>query len=260
MKSIDAGVFSSKSLAGVVFILALIFGVSNCFSEEEINMNDGASWVSQGQIVPGNTPVSSTQSATNEVNQATPEDYGNTATPENSQNQASSLTGNISATPGPSSTPYVDNSDLQEEESDETSMAPTAAATTALNSIPTPTSMKAKASPVPSPQASEQATPEKPIMGEGILKMKDVYAAGMKYYKQEDFVQAIRFLKQSLTIKDPYTPKFYYAEANAMLGIIYQFHIIHPDLAFQYYHEALEIDPTTETAKNHIDQVKPSQN
>jgi len=256
MKKNNAGVFTFKILVGVFFIL----GVSNGFSEEEINMNDGASWVSQGQIVSGNTPVPNAQPAANEVNEATPEDYGNTATPENSPNQTSALAGNGSATPGAASTPYVDNSDLQEEETSGNSMIPTATATMTLNSTPTPTLVKVKGSPASSPQVGDQATSEKPPMGQGVLKMKDVYAAGMKYYKQEDFVQAIRFLKQALTIKDPYTPKFYYAEANAMLGIIYQFHIIHPDLAFQYYHEALEIDPTTETAKNHIDQVKPSQN
>jgi len=254
MKKNNAGVFTLKILVGVFFIL----GVSNGFSEEEINMNDGASWVSQGQIVSGNTPLPNAQPAANEVNQVTPEDYGNTATPENSPNQASAIKDNVSATPGAVSTPYFDNSDLQEEETSGTSMIPTATATMTLNSTPTPTLVKV--SPVFSPQVSDQATSQKPLIGHGVLKMKDVYAAGMKYYKQEDFVRAIRFLKQALTIKDPYTPKFYYAEANAMLGIIYQFHIIHPDLAFQYYHEALEIDPTTETAKNHIDQVKPSQN
>jgi tetratricopeptide (TPR) repeat protein len=87
--------------------------------------------------------------------------------------------------------------------------------------------------------------------------MKDVYALGMKYYADEDYVKAIQYLKQALTVHDPYTPSFYYAEANAMLGVIYQFHIIHPDLAYQYYHEALKIDPTTEAAKKHIGEVKP---
>ena len=87
---------------------------------------------------------------------------------------------------------------------------------------------------------------------QGVLKMKDVYKAGLSYYKKQDFAKAIRYLKKSLLVQDPYTPKYYYAEANAMLGVIYQFHIIDKDLAYSYYKEALAIDPKTATARKHI--------
>jgi tetratricopeptide (TPR) repeat protein len=90
---------------------------------------------------------------------------------------------------------------------------------------------------------------------EGILQMKEVYQAGIDCYKKQDFAKAIRYLKKSLDIHDPYTPKFYYAEANAMLGVIYQFNIIDKSLAYQYYREALVIDPRTKTAKKHIREV-----
>lgn len=124
----------------------------------------------------------------------------------------------------------------------------------------TPTVSAEKPAPAtPVPTSAPTVVPTPPTV-QGVLKMKDVYALGMKYYAGEDYVKAIQYLKQSLTIHDPYTPSFYYAEANAMLGVIYQFHIIHPEWAYQYYHEALKIDPTTDTAKKHIDEVKPVQN
>ncbi len=94
-----------------------------------------------------------------------------------------------------------------------------------------------------------------PLEVEGVLKMKDVYKAGLVYYKKQDFSNAIRYLKQSLQIHDPYTPKFYYAEANAMLGIIYEFNIIDKKLAYEYYREALSIDSSTASAKKHIKEV-----
>ncbi len=124
----------------------------------------------------------------------------------------------------------------------------------------TPTSVAA--SPLVRPTVSESpaAQPDEvlsltPISGQGILKMKDVYKAGFTYYKKEDFANAIRYLKESLQIQDPYTPKYYYAEANAILGVIYQFHIIDKSVAYYYYKKALSIDATTATAKKHIKEV-----
>ncbi|HET9870492.1 MAG TPA: hypothetical protein VFR02_08365, partial [bacterium] len=138
------------------------------------------------------------------------------------------------------------------------SAAMTPVATPMATPLGTPAPLaQAAASPVPTAAPEDTDAPKEVS---GVLKMKDVYELGMKSYKQDDYVQAIRYLKQALTLHDPYTPSFYYAEDNAMLGVIYQFHIVHPDLAYQYYHEALRIDPTTETAKKHIDEVKPGQN
>jgi tetratricopeptide (TPR) repeat protein len=126
----------------------------------------------------------------------------------------------------------------------------TQAAATAMISAMTPSSTQQEPTP--------EMTPT-PVIGQGILKMKDVYQAGIAHYKRQDFTKAIRYLKQSLLIHDPYTPTFYYAEANAMLGVIYQFHIIDKGLAWEYYREALKIDPKTATARRHIREVWKSQ-
>jgi tetratricopeptide (TPR) repeat protein len=146
----------------------------------------------------------------------------------------------------------------------------TAAASPAAATV-SPTASAASTTPVVSmapteatnPTPSEDAPGEPAILavtptpGEGVLKMKDLYKAGYAYYKKQDFANAIRYLKESLQIHDPYTPKFYYAEANAILGVIYEFHIIDKSTAYYYYQAALKIDPTTATAKKHVKEVKP---
>ena len=154
----------------------------------------------------------------------------------------------------------------------------------ALNPTPTPAPMAPKSQAAPSidlgappvPQQASQAPSAaerepsggetdnavesepapKPQVVHGILKMKDIYEAGIDSYKEKDYDQAIRYLKEALRHQDPYTPKYFYAEANAMLGVIYQFHIIHYGLAYRYYREALRIDPKTRTARRHIGQVR----
>jgi len=240
MKNENAMVRILKSLAWVFFISAFGFGLSPVLGDEEISMDNDAS---------GSTQVTANPTAV--------------PSPQTGPQESVRLTPIVIATPvaGPPTT-SASNPDLQEEETSGTQPIPTATAMAAANGMPTPTPVPAKSKVVliSSPEEKAPAAEEKPAMAEGILKMKDVYQAGMKYYKQEDYVQAVRYLKKALTVQDPYTSKFYYAEANAMLGVIYQFHIVHPDLAYQYYHEALKIDPTTETAKNHIHQVEPSQN
>jgi len=124
--------------------------------------------------------------------------------------------------------------------------------TASLSVRPTASESPAASSPTAQPDEVLSLTP---IQGQGILKMKDVYKAGFAYYKKEDFANAIRYLKESLQIHDPYTPKYYYAEANAILGVIYEFHIIDKSVAYYYYKKALSIDPTTATAKKHIKEV-----
>jgi tetratricopeptide (TPR) repeat protein len=123
----------------------------------------------------------------------------------------------------------------------------------------TPSAATQAVSSTPSENSAEepvQISSPTPVSGQGILKMKDVYKAGLVYYKQQDFANAIRYLKESLQIQDPYTPQYYYAEANAILGMIYQFHMIDKSVAYHYYKEALSIDPTTATAKKHIKEVQ----
>lgn len=101
----------------------------------------------------------------------------------------------------------------------------------------------------------EEPTPT-PAIVQGHMKAKYVYEAGIKANKRKEYDQAIRSLKKFLAMpRDRYTPKFYYAEANATLGIIYQFHIIHLGRAYRYYAAALKIDAHTKTAKKHIREV-----
>jgi len=143
---------------------------------------------------------------------------------------------------------------------------PTATALPKLKMEPTPTlvpKINGGPSPIPTtslivmnPTATEEVeeTPT-PMEVHGVLKMKDIYGAGIKAYQELDYDQAIRYLKKAITTQDPYSEKFYYAEANAMLGVIYQFHIIHYGWAYQYYREALKYEKNNPTAKRHIKQV-----
>ena len=101
----------------------------------------------------------------------------------------------------------------------------------------------------------EAATPTTELI-HGTLKMKDVYAAGIKNYQDQDYDAAIRYLKKSLEMKDDYSQKFYYAEAAAMLGVIYQFHVIHYDKALHYYKLALKYEKGNRTAKKHLKEVQ----
>ncbi len=106
----------------------------------------------------------------------------------------------------------------------------------------------------PATQTAPQPTPTVYEV-HGVLKMKDVYDAGKKAYQEQDYDQAIRYWKKAVTMKDPYTPKFYYAEAYSMLGIIYQYHIIHYGHAYRCYRAALKYERHNPTARKHIRQV-----
>ena len=141
---------------------------------------------------------------------------------------------------------------------------------------PSPTPVPAqkaqpKAAPSPTPagqeiemdensQAETQAAPQPtPTVYEvqGVLKMKDVYQAGINAYKDQDYDRAIRYLNKALDMdEDRYTPKFYYAEAHAMLGVIYQFHMINYAKAYAHYKAALKFEPENDTARHHINQVR----
>lgn len=90
---------------------------------------------------------------------------------------------------------------------------------------------------------------------QGREKMKDMYEAGIKYYKENDYDVAIRYLSDAVKKNDPYTPKFYYAEAYSMLGVIYQYHVIHYGRAYRCYAAALKYEKNNSTARRHIKQV-----
>jgi tetratricopeptide (TPR) repeat protein len=153
----------------------------------------------------------------------------------------------------------VDQMDIDPDNASTPSAAATVVSTPVPTEAATPASAPLTTTAAPSPAVtanpggnSAEVLELTPVAGQGMLKMRDVYNVGISYYKKQDFAKAIRYLKQALQIHDPYTLFFYYAEANAMLGVIYQFHIIDKKLAYEYYSEALRIDPETATAKKHI--------
>ncbi len=145
----------------------------------------------------------------------------------------------------PTSTPVVSKS---------SSAKPAAMPTAIPTAAPVPTAViqVMQAAPTPTEAVEDDSTP---VIVHGVLKMKDVYEAGIKAYKEQDYDKAIRYLKKSLEMDDPYSAKFYFAEANAMLGVIYQFHIIHYSWAYRYYQAALKYEKKNRTARRHIKEV-----
>jgi hypothetical protein len=90
--------------------------------------------------------------------------------------------------------------------------------------------------------------------------MKKYYKIGMKAYDKKDFPTAIENLKLALLEEEPTVAYYYYAEANATLGVIYHFHSKakdHNALALKYYKRALKIDPDTKSAKKFVKLLEP---
>lgn len=91
-------------------------------------------------------------------------------------------------------------------------------------------------------------------------RMLDLYERGIEDYKARRFPEAVAHLKAALTLRDAKVEYWYYAEANAMLGAIYHYHIRTPDhltLARKYYRAALAIDKDTATAKKGLKALGP---
>lgn len=127
---------------------------------------------------------------------------------------------------------------------------------------PTPT-VEISAAPTATPAEDKRAEvteEEEPTPTVGLIHgsphMTDYYKAGIKNYQDLDYDSAIRYLKKALETEDTVSPKFYYAEAAAMLGVIYQFHIIHYDKALHYYQLALKYERNNRTARKHLKEVK----
>lgn len=146
---------------------------------------------------------------------------------------------------------------------------------TAAAPAPTATPIPAQPTntPVPKPTAQPTAAPAAqtamteptdtptpaPLIIHGQLKAKDIYDAGIKHYKEKDYEGAISYLKQAIKHKDPYTPKYIYAEAYATLGVIYQFYFpVHNHLTFAaiYYKDALKYEPNNPTARKYLKKLR----
>ncbi len=87
-------------------------------------------------------------------------------------------------------------------------------------------------------------------------KVKIYYLAGMKDFDAHHYSPAIKNFKKAIAVNDPYIQSYFYAESNAMLGVIYQFHLPtftgHNKIAVKYYKRALKIDPMTKSAKKYL--------
>jgi hypothetical protein len=87
---------------------------------------------------------------------------------------------------------------------------------------------------------------------EASARMLDLYEKGIEAYKANRFESGILYLKAALEIKDAKVEYWYYAEANAMLGVLYHYHktsVGHLETARKYYRAALKIDRDTATAQ-----------
>ncbi len=92
-------------------------------------------------------------------------------------------------------------------------------------------------------------------------QVKIYYLAGMKDFDAHEYRPAIKLFKKAIAVNDPYIQSYFYAESNAMLGVIYQFHLKtvtgHNKLAIIYYKRALKIDPRTKSAKKYLAMLVP---
>jgi len=90
------------------------------------------------------------------------------------------------------------------------------------------------------------------VASEAKARMLENYKKGIEAYKAKKYITATSYLKKAVIIQEVDTEYWYYAEAYAMLGAIYQYHRTDPghlETARRYYKAALKIDPRTTTAK-----------
>jgi hypothetical protein len=89
-----------------------------------------------------------------------------------------------------------------------------------------------------------------------VSRVKIYYIAGMKAFEARRNLVAITDFKKAISVNDPTAKYYYYAESNAMLGVLYQFRLTsvtgHNKLAIKYYKRALKIDPGTKSAKKFL--------
>jgi TPR repeat protein len=89
-------------------------------------------------------------------------------------------------------------------------------------------------------------------------RMKAAYLKGVKALKAHNYPTAILYFKKAVKINEK-VPYYYYSEAYANLGVIYQFHSkvkSHLKLALGYYQAAAKIDPDTLAVKKYYKKLK----
>jgi hypothetical protein len=100
------------------------------------------------------------------------------------------------------------------------------------------------------PKSEPQVSPSAPP-----TSMMEAYRKAVAAYEVRDYKTAVKYYEQALAIHDPNTRDSYYAEANAMLGVIHQYYDKAPgrlEIARKYYKAALAIDPSNFIAHKHL--------
>ncbi len=85
--------------------------------------------------------------------------------------------------------------------------------------------------------------------------VKQHYKLGMAAFNAHHYLTATAEFKKALVTDDPAAVYYFYAESDAMLGVIYQFYSKvpgHNKIAIKYYKKALKVDPMTKTAKKYL--------
>jgi len=146
---------------------------------------------------------------------------------------------------------------------------PTPSATPKASSSPspvvsaTPVATVAETQPPPA-TASIELHEAPPITGlskkAALSLMKTTYRKGTAAMKAHQYKTAVKHFKKAVSIKEKHVPAYFYAEAYADLGIIYQFHLKtakdNKKIALEYYRRSLKYDPMTENARKYYPKLK----
>jgi tetratricopeptide (TPR) repeat protein len=92
------------------------------------------------------------------------------------------------------------------------------------------------------------------------LSIQSVYHLGIEAYKRKDYDQALVYFKKACEESPTEDKKTYVAEADVMLGVLYEYHqstADHLAQAGHYYREALKLDPNNPTVQKHLVSLKP---
>lgn len=92
-----------------------------------------------------------------------------------------------------------------------------------------------------------------------VENMKTLYKKGIAEYKDGLYKPSLEHLRKAVSLEDPSVPYYYYSEAYAMLGVIYQFHSDfegHLMMAEKYYRAALRKEPDNTTALKHLKELE----
>lgn len=108
-----------------------------------------------------------------------------------------------------------------------------------VRETPTPTS-------TPTPTATEALPAVK--TQKSLQSMREVYEEGITAFKRKEWRSAEKKLLEALAIEDQNTPFWYYAEAHAMVSVIYLKYLPDREKARKHAEAALAIDPDTRTA------------